>query len=129
MTLRASEIVFDGDGPNLTLHVTIADGDRHDAPGAYGIRVMELIRMHGLPIRAECGGVCVCSTCHVRVPERWRHLLPPPSDEELARLDALPTADDTSRLSCQLLMTSDLDGLEVTVQPDSLSDNPRHNRS
>ena len=76
--------------------------------------------MFGLPIKAECGGVCVCSTCHVRIPARWQELLPPPSAEELAKLDEIPGADDTSRLACQLMMTNELDGLEVEVQPDSL---------
>ena len=76
--------------------------------------------MYGLPIKAECGGVCVCATCHVRIPQVWQHLLPPPSDEELAKLDEIPGADDTSRLACQLMMTDELDGLEVELQPDSL---------
>ncbi len=105
----------------LTLTVSLGDGGHFAPPAAVGFRVMELIRMFGLPIKAECGGACVCSTCHVRVPEAWRALLPPPSAEELAKLDEIPGADDTSRLSCQLIMTDALDGLEVEVQPDSLN--------
>lgn len=76
--------------------------------------------MYGLPIKAECGGACVCATCHVRIPQSWQHLLPPPSDEELAKLDEIPGADENSRLACQLMMTDELDGLEVELQPDSL---------
>jgi 2Fe-2S ferredoxin len=74
-----------------------------------------------LPIKAECGGAGVCATCHVRIPSSWQRLLPPPSPEELAKLDEIPGADDTSRLACQLMMTEELDGLIVEVQPDSLA--------
>ena len=53
-------------------------------------------------------------------PLTWQRLLPPPSDEELAKLDEIPDADETSRLACQIMMTDDLDGLELELQPDSL---------
>ena len=105
----------------LTLHVTLTGGARLEAPAAAGFRIMELIRASGLPIKAECGGACVCSTCHVRIAAPWRDLLPSPSDEELAKLDEIPTADDFSRLACQLTMTDALDGIEVEVQPDSVT--------
>ena len=104
----------------LKLHVRLTDGGHFQPEAASGFRIMELMRMYGLPIKAECGGVCVCATCHVRIPQIWQHLLPPPSDEELAKLDEIPGADDTSRLACQLMMTDELDGLEVELQPDSL---------
>lgn len=103
----------------LSLNITLTDGGRFRAPAAAGFRVMELIRAYGFPIKAECGGACVCSTCHVRVADRWRDALPPPSEDEIAKLDELPQADDASRLACQLVMSEDLDGLEVEVQPDS----------
>ncbi len=105
----------------LSLNVRLADGSRFAPEAAAGFRVMELIRAYGLPIKAECGGVGVCATCHVRVPAAWASLLPPPSDEELAKLDEIPGADETSRLACQLVMTDTLDGLEVEVQADSLA--------
>ena len=106
--------------PFLTLNVRLADGGHFRPEAAPGLRIMELIRAYGLPIKAECGGAGVCATCHVRIPAAWRDLLPPPSDEETARLDELPEADDTSRLACQLIMTDALDGLELEVQPGSL---------
>lgn len=108
------------DEPYLKLNVSLTDGGHFEPPAASGYRVMELIRMFGLPIKAECGGACVCASCHVRIPARWRELLPEPSDEELAKLDEVPGADETSRLACQLVMTDELDGLEIEVQPDSL---------
>jgi ferredoxin, 2Fe-2S len=105
----------------LTLNVRLADGRHFEPDAAAGFRVMELIRASGLPIKAECGGAGVCATCHVRIPTAWASQLPPPSDEELAKLDEIPGADETSRLACQLVMTKDLDGLEVEVQADSLA--------
>ncbi|MEQ1613513.1 MAG: 2Fe-2S iron-sulfur cluster-binding protein [Hyphomicrobiaceae bacterium] len=104
----------------LKLHVRLTDGTHFEPEAATGFRIMDLMRAYGLPIKAECGGACVCATCHVRVPQAWQHLLPPPSDEELAKLDEIPGADETSRLACQLMMTDELDGLEVELQPDSL---------
>ena len=119
MQQRAVAKLEEYDTAQLTLNVSLADGGRFEPPAAEGFRIMELIRAYGFPIKAECGGACVCSTCHVRIPEQWRALLPAPTEEELAKLDEIPTADESSRLACQIMMTRDLDGLEVEVQPDS----------
>jgi ferredoxin, 2Fe-2S len=108
------------DTANLRLNVRLADGALFRPEAAAGFRIMELIRAYGLPIKAECGGAGICSTCHIRIPLAWHDHLPPASDDELARLDEIPGADDTSRLACQLMMTDDLDGLELEVQADSL---------
>lgn len=107
------------DGPTLRLGVRLAGRGRADHDANSGLHLVELMRAQGVPVKAECGGAGVCATCHVRVPESWRHVLPPPSDEELARLDEIPGADDTSRLACQIMMTEALDGLEVELQRDS----------
>lgn len=104
----------------LRLVVRTADGATFEPEAAPGFRVMELIRAYGIPIKAECGGSGVCATCHVRIPQPWQDLLPPPSEDELAKLDEIPDADDTSRLACQIMMSTELDGLEVEIQPDSL---------
>lgn len=120
MQQRFSQSVGYGEDTLLTVAVTLPDGRRLDAPAAPGFHVMEIIRAHGIPIKAECGGACVCSTCHVRIPANWQRVLPPPGDEELARLDELPRADDASRLACQIRMTAEIDGLEIELQADSL---------
>lgn len=104
----------------LKLVVRTFDGARFEPEAASGFRVMELIRAYGIPMKAECGGSGVCATCHVRVSRSWLDRLPPPSDDELAKLDEIPDADDTSRLACQIMMSTDLDGLELEIQPDSL---------
>jgi ferredoxin, 2Fe-2S len=102
-----------------TLNVIDRDGKLHAVEGLDGWRVMEIIRDQGLPIKAECGGACACATCHVYVDEAWIGKLVPPTDEELERLDDAFEVTDASRLSCQILMRADLDGLTVTLAPGS----------
>ncbi len=108
------------EGEFLRLVVRLTDGSTFEPEAAPGFRIMELIRAYGIPIKAECGGSGVCATCHVRIPRPWQDMLPPPSDDELAKLDEIPDADETSRLACQIMMSEDLDGLELEIQPDSL---------
>lgn len=95
------------------------DGATHELEGIEGWRVMEIIKDYGLPIKAECGGCASCATCHVYVDEAWMDKLYAPSDEELDLLDTAPDVRDNSRLSCQILMSEDLDGLKVTLAPGS----------
>jgi 2Fe-2S ferredoxin len=104
------------------LHVTDQEGGLHTLEALEGWRVMEVIRDHGLPIKAECGGACACATCHVYVAPEWLAKLYPPTDEETARLDDAFLVEDNSRLSCQILMNEVLDGLEVTLAPGSEPD-------
>jgi 2Fe-2S ferredoxin len=67
-------------------------------------------------ILAECGGVCMCSTCHVYVDEKFFAKLPPAQDTEEAVLEiAAEERKPTSRLSCQIKVTNDLDGLIVRL--------------
>jgi 2Fe-2S ferredoxin len=99
----------------MKIRVTDSQGQEHELEGLDGWRVMEVIRDWGLDIKAECGGSCTCATCHVYVGGNWFDQLPPPSDDEedllYSTLDKLPT----SRLSCQILLSDELDGLEVTI--------------
>ncbi len=101
----------------LYLKVTDQEGGAHTLEAIEGWRVMEVIRDHGLPIKAECGGACACATCHVYVAESWMDKVPPKTDEEAERLDDAFMVEDNSRLSCQILMSDALDGLEVTLAP------------
>ncbi len=97
--------------------VTDQDGVEHNLEAIDGWRVMEIIRDHGLPIKAECGGCASCATCHVYVAEEWLEKLQPPRDDEIDLLDTAPDVRDNSRLSCQILMSEELDGLKVTLAP------------
>lgn len=101
----------------MRIFVTDQQGKEHEVEGIEGWRVMEIIRDAGLPIKAECGGCCSCATCHVYVDESWLDKLYPPRDDEQDLLDTAPDVKDNSRLSCQILMDENLDGLRVTLAP------------
>lgn len=101
----------------MHIFCTTPDGTRHQLDAIEGWRVMEIIRDHGLPIKAECGGACCCATCHVYVAPDWQDKLYPPTDDEVDMLDSAIAVHDNSRLSCQLIMSAELDGLEVTIAP------------
>jgi len=116
----ARQAPADDEDKILKIHIYLADGSHFRREAIAGLRLLDLLRMYGFPVKAECGGACVCGTCHIRVPARWQHVLSPPTDEELAKLDDLPTADETSRLACQIETTDEMDGLEFELQPDSL---------
>ena len=99
----------------MKIIVTDQSGETHELEAIEGWRVMEIIKDYGLPIKAECGGACCCATCHVYVDEDWRDKLYPPTDEEIDMLDEAMDIEDNSRLSCQILMSEELDGLKLTL--------------
>ncbi len=101
----------------IILRVIDHDGLEHRLPAPAGWRVMEVIRDWGLDIKAECGGACACATCHVHVVGGQDPALPAPSEAEADQLDAAFFVQDNSRLSCQLLVTPDMDGLAVRLAP------------
>ena len=103
----------------MKIFVTDQDGARHELEGIEGWRVMEIIKDYGLPIKAECGGACACATCHVYVGDAWLDRLYPRRDDEEELLDTAPDVQDNSRLSCQIIMSEELDGLELTLAPGS----------
>lgn len=73
----------------------------------------------GLPLEGTCEGQMACSTCHVIVAADWFDRLPPASEEEEDMLDFAAGARRTSRLSCQIELTAQLDGLTVSVPAES----------
>lgn len=99
----------------MKLIVTDQDGQRHELEALEGWQAMEIIRDNHLPIKAECGGCACCATCHVYVDPKWAPKLFPPTQDETDMLADLPDGRDNSRLSCQILMSDELDGLEVTL--------------
>ncbi len=102
------------------LHIlcTDRDGMTHNLPAIDGWRIMEIIRDNGLPIKAECGGALECATCHVYVATAWLDKLVEKRDEEDEKLDEAFMVKRNSRLSCQILMSDELNGLEVTLAPE-----------
>ena len=79
-----------------------------------GSTVMEAAIRNDVPgIEAECGGACACATCHVYVDEAWREKVGGPSPMEEDMLDFGFDVKENSRLSCQIKITDELDGLVV----------------
>lgn len=73
----------------------------------------------GLPLEGTCEGQMACSTCHVIVAADWFERLPPASEEEEDMLDFAAGARRTSRLSCQIELTAQMDGLTVSIPAES----------
>ncbi len=114
--LRLDDLVEELE-PALTILVTDRNGTEHSLPAEEGWRAMEVIRDWGLDMKAECGGACACATCHVHVDPEWAGKLTPLTDEEIDMLDGAFDVNATSRLSCQILLTPELNGLRLKLAP------------
>jgi ferredoxin, 2Fe-2S len=89
-------------------------GKEHEVEVPAGWSVMEGAVKNLIPgIDADCGGACACATCHVYVQEGWLDKLEPKSDMEETMLDFAQELEPNSRLSCQIKVTHELDGLVV----------------
>jgi 2Fe-2S ferredoxin len=92
------------------------DGVRREIDAPSGITLMEAARQHGIEgVVAQCGGACACATCHVYVDPAWAARLVPPEDMEEGMLENAWEPRANSRLSCQIHVTADMDGMQVTV--------------
>ena len=101
----------------MTIAVTFIDphGARIEASGAVGDSLLRVGQAAGLPLEGTCEGQMACSTCHVVVDPEWFDKLSPAVEEEEDMLDFAAGVRRTSRLSCQIELTPELDGLSVTV--------------
>lgn len=98
------------------LIVVTRDGEERAVEAEVGLSVMEVIRDNGFDeLLALCGGCCSCATCHVHVDPEFAGKLAPMSEDENDLLDSSMDRDETSRLSCQIQFTSELDGLRVKI--------------
>jgi 2Fe-2S ferredoxin len=100
------------------LRVVDLDGVEHTIEGRTGLKVMETLRDLDYGVAAICGGMCSCATCHVYVDPQWQSRLPPAMADERELLMELSHSQPTSRLSCQIEFTPELEGLRVTIAPD-----------
>ena len=81
-----------------------------------GLSVMEGAIQNNIPgIDADCGGSMACATCHVYVEEKWLDKLPKAEDAEVDMIDMAHEPKKNSRLSCQLIISDELDGLTVST--------------
>ena len=98
------------------LVVVTRDGRERIVEGEAGLSVMEVIRENGFDeLLALCGGCCSCATCHVHVDPEFASLVAPMGEDENDLLDSSDHRDETSRLSCQIPFSHELDGLRVTI--------------
>jgi 2Fe-2S ferredoxin len=92
------------------------NGTPHSIDVPAGQSVMEGAVRNGVPgIDADCGGNCACATCHVYVEESWLAKVEGPLEGEKSMLEYVQGAQPNSRLSCQMAVTPELDGLVVTM--------------
>ena len=92
------------------------DGERIETEAQNGATVMETAIMNGVPgIIAECGGACTCATCHAYVDPEWVDIVGGPSMMEEDMLDFAFEVKPNSRLSCQIKVRDELDGLIMRV--------------
>lgn len=92
------------------------DGQKYETEAQTGATVMETALKNGVPgIEAECGGACACATCHVYVDDAWTGTTGSPEAMEEDMLDFAFELKPTSRLSCQIKVTDEMDGLTVSI--------------
>ncbi len=91
-------------------------GTKHEIAAENGFTVMEMAIRNSVPgITAECGGACACATCHVYVDDAWKAATGEPSQMEEDMLDFAHDVRPTSRLSCQIKVKPEYDGLVVRI--------------
>ena len=102
----------------MKIIVTNREGNKRILEGDSNSTLMEIIRDEGGDIEAACGGCCACATCHVYIDEKWVNKLNPIDDDEESMLDQAFDVKKNSRLSCQINLNDDLDGLKLELAPE-----------
>ncbi|MEY4371175.1 MAG: hypothetical protein RIQ48_895 [Pseudomonadota bacterium] len=91
-------------------------GKEHHVEMPLGFTIMEGAVKNSIPgIDADCGGSCACATCHVYVDENYLSKIPAAQEAEKDMLDFVNDPNNNSRLSCQIIITNDLDGIIVRM--------------
>ena len=101
----------------MKANVTDFDGVQHEIDFPEGWPLMEAMKAAGIAVKAECGGCCLCGTCHVYVDDAWAGHLPAIGSDEQGQLGEVPEVMPQSRLSCQIVGTSHLNGIKVALAP------------
>lgn len=92
------------------------NGTEHTVDAAVGKSLMQVAVDNMVPgILADCGGTCSCATCHAYIPPEWIDKLPEKGSDEAFMLEGALDVAPSSRLTCQLTMTEDLDGLVLRL--------------
>lgn len=102
-----------------TIHISVKDreGVTHtiEAPTDMDFNVMEILKASGQDVEGTCGGMALCASCHCYVTSD--HKLKEQSEDEEDMLDQAFFVEDNSRLTCQIRITADIDGLELELAP------------
>lgn len=91
------------------------DGERIPIKGKIGDNVLYLAHRHSIDMEGACEASLACTTCHVYVHDDFQHKLPEATEKEDDLLDMAPFLKENSRLGCQIVLTKELDGIEVTL--------------
>jgi 2Fe-2S ferredoxin len=100
------------------IRVTDRDGVEREVEAPAGAVLMEPLRDMDDGVTAICGGMCSCATCHIFIDPEWLGKLPAPMSDELDMIGDLSHRKANSRLSCQLVMKDEYDGLKVSIAPE-----------
>ncbi len=100
---------------SVSLTFVTSQGDQVVAEAEPGVSLLEVAQGAGMPLEGTCEGQMACSTCHVYVADDWFDRLPEASEDEEDMLDLAYGVQRTSRLSCQIIVSEELDGLSVTI--------------
>lgn len=103
----------------VTVRFITADGKVTETSADEGLSLLEAGQAAGMPLEGTCEGQMACSTCHVVVRADWFERLKDASEEEEDMLDLAVGVTRTSRLSCQITLSEELEGLEVRIPPES----------
>lgn len=103
---------------DIKIKVKDREGEIHEleAPTDMNMNLMEICKAYELPVAGTCGGMAMCASCQCYVLSG--HELPEKSDDEEAMLSEAFYVQENSRLGCQLLLTEEMDGLEVELAPE-----------
>jgi 2Fe-2S ferredoxin len=102
----------------IELKVTDREGQQHTLQAKPDDRLMEILREYEWGVSAICGGMCSCATCHVWLDEQWLDHFPPKEIDEEELLEFLDDFKPNSRLSCQLVLQAQHDGLSLILAPE-----------
>lgn len=86
-----------------------------EAPTDMNFNLMEILKAHELPVEGTCGGMALCASCHCYI--KSDHKLSEPSEDEEDMLDQAFFVEDNSRLTCQIKIKEELEGLEIQLAP------------
>jgi ferredoxin len=103
----------------ITVTFINADGESLEVQAVDGRSLLDVAQAAGQPLEGTCEGQMACSTCHVIIDKDWFDRLPRAVEDEEDMLDLASGARRTSRLSCQIILTPELDGLVVHVPAES----------